>query len=367
MSLSLPFVVGRRLVDLVNELEHRLTGQAPGDGLTSDLAGVLPESPSYVLVLFDGLGQHQLGHTSARSLRGSAKGVVSAPFPTTTTVSLATIATGSMPATHGMIGHMMWLPETAVVVNVLKWVTPAGLPVAFDTGAFLPAPNLWERLRHAGIEPITVQPADFEPSPLTRLLYRGCRFEGVSTIEEAVEATTVLSREPGRLVFTYFPQVDFAAHLWGQESAEYRTALGIVDTAWSQIVTRIKPGVTVVGTADHGHIDYGHGDKLLIRHPAFDDLTFFGDPRMLFVRGEALSIEDLAESLGVTPTWVGDGHDLWPEHHHPGLADRLPTAVLAAPPGRVILPKGFDKRLIGYHGGLSDQEVEVPLLVESGT
>jgi hypothetical protein len=45
------------------------------------------------------------------------------------------------------------------------------------------------------------------------------------------------------------------------------------------------------------------------------------------------------------------------------LGPRLPTAVLAAPEGKVILPKGFDKRLVGYHGGLAYQEVEVPLLV----
>jgi hypothetical protein len=361
MPLTLPFVPGRRLVDLINELERRLAGQAPGAGLAADLADAVPDASSYVFVLFDGLGTHQLDHGAARSLRASARGVLAAPFPTTTTVSLATISTGRMPAEHGMIGHLMLLD--GAVVNVLKWVTPAGAPFDHPTEAFLPGPNTWERLRAAGVEPITVQPAEFAHSPLTRAIYRGCRFEGVHGVEEAVEATAVLAREPGRLVFTYFNQVDFAAHVWGQTSAEYRTAIGLVDTAWAQLRARLKPGVVMVGSADHGHLDYGPGDKLLVRDPEYSELTFYGDARMVFVRGDTGLIGDLGASLGVSPHWVSDGDGLWPGDRHAALGSRLPTAVLAAPEGKVILPKGFDKRLVGYHGGLAYQEVEVPLLV----
>jgi hypothetical protein len=42
---------------------------------------------------------------------------------------------------------------------------------------------------------------------------------------------------------------------------------------------------------------------------------------------------------------------------------RLGETVLLAPPGKAIIPRGFDKRLRCYHGGLSDEEVKVPLLV----
>jgi hypothetical protein len=40
----------------------------------------------------------------------------------------------------------------------------------------------------------------------------------------------------------------------------------------------------------------------------------------------------------------------------------MPDAVLLAPPDSVILPRGFDKRLRGYHGGLEPIEVDIPLL-----
>jgi hypothetical protein len=37
--------------------------------------------------------------------------------------------------------------------------------------------------------------------------------------------------------------------------------------------------------------------------------------------------------------------------------------LLLAPAGKVVLPRGFDKRLHCYHGGLMPEEVEIPLLI----
>jgi hypothetical protein len=247
------------------------------------------------------------------------------------------------------------------VVNVLKWVTPAGVHTNHDTEGFLPAPNLWERLKAAGIEPITIQPGAFAGTPLTSLLYRGCRFEGVYSVDEAVAATVDLSRPSGRFIFTYFPQVDFAAHVWGQRSLEYEEALRAVDTAWSLMTARAQ--AVVVGTADHGHLDYRFEDKVLLRDPAYEELTFFGDPRSLFVRGEADLIEAVAKEAVTEPIWADDHAGLWPGRRHARLEERLPEAILMAPPNRVLLPRGFDKRLTGYHGGLAPEEVGIPLMV----
>jgi hypothetical protein len=360
MDLVLP-TPGTRLGDLVRELELRLSGTSVGPGLLPELAATIPDAASYVLVLFDGLGHHQLDHPNARSLAAAGVARISASFPTTTTVNLATVATGLEPAGHGMISHYMWLAELESVVNVLKWVTPEGVHTGYETSGFLPHPNLWERLKAAGIEPIAVQPGEFGSTPLTKLLYRGCRFEGVYSVDEAVDATVELSRVPGRLVFTYFPQVDVAAHIWGQRSAEYEESLRLVDTAWSQIVSRSS--VPTIGTADHGHLDYRFEDKVMLRDPAYDALTFYGDPRSLFVRGDRELIRRVAVESGTEPIWVGAGDHIWREPRHRWLEDRIPDAVLMAPSGRVLLPRGFDRRLTGYHGGLSPEETGIPLLV----
>ena len=358
--MRLPDYTGLGLVNLVSEIELRLTGTAPTGGMTD--SGAVPEASGYVLVVFDGLGTSQLGHPAAGALAAAVGGTLTAGFPTTTTSSLATLATGLAPAGHGIIGHILRLPGVAEAVNVLKWVTPQGRPVPHDYQSVLPSPNLWERLSAAGIEPITVQPGAFMGSPLSQMLYRGCRFEPAWSVDELVRATLDLARS-GRLVFTYYPNVDVAAHVSGQASGEYRKALTQAGAIWEALSERLEPDIGLVGTADHGHLDYAPEGKHLIRDHRFDQLSFFGDSRSTWVSGPPALIDELGLTTGakmVSPDefrpWLGPGPD------HPRLTDRLPDRLLLAPPGKLLLPRGFDKRLIGYHGGLDPEEMEIPLL-----
>ena len=97
-----------------------------------------------------------------------------------------------------LIAYQLWLPEVGDVVNTLKWTTMWGEAFEFDHPSFLPSPNLWERLAAAGVEPITVQPGGFETSPLTKTLYRGCRFEGAWTAARISLTLAVFRSVDGR-------------------------------------------------------------------------------------------------------------------------------------------------------------------------
>ncbi|MGQ0848097.1 MAG: alkaline phosphatase family protein [Actinomycetota bacterium] len=355
---------GGGLLNLVAELESRLTGSAPADGLNPHLAREIPRASTVVLVLIDGLGDAQLAHPAAAAIRADRRASLEAPFPTTTTVSLSTVATGMAPVTHGVIAHLLWLEGIGRVVNTLKWVDLTGTPVAYPTEDLLPAPNLWERLSAAGIEPVTVQPAGFASTPLTAALYRSCRFVGAETADDFVTRTLAETSWPGRFIFTYLPPVDFAAHVYGMGSPEYAESLRQVTSIWAALADRLPSDVVMVGTADHGMVTVPETAKLLIRDDLYRPLEFFGDPRAVMVRGSARLTQRLADETGaelIDPdrftTWLGPGP------FHPRLRNRLPDFVLLAPPESVILPPGFDKRLVGYHGGMSDNERAIPLLV----
>lgn len=163
---QVPNYVGRGLVNLVAEIEHRLTGAAPSPTLDPDLADSIPSASTCVLVLFDGLGAHQLNHPNAHDLAAATTGVLDAPFPATTTVSLATVATGLPPSQHGLIAYKMWMPDIGSVVNTIHMTTPIGEPIPdLDAPGLLPSPNLWERLNASGIEPVVIQPGNFASTP----------------------------------------------------------------------------------------------------------------------------------------------------------------------------------------------------------
>ena len=323
---------------------------------------VVVNEKSVVLVLFDGLGTQFLDER-APLLASHQIATLQAPFPSTTTVSMATVATGLAPSAHGIIAHLLYWPEMGRVVNMLKFVDLTGALVTLDFGSLLPSPNVWERLRAAGCHPVTVQPADFASTPLSQVLYRGCRFVGAESIEQFVERTVEAASIPRSLVFTYLPPVDYAAHVFGIDSMEVADALVWVSAVWEGIARELPSGVALLGTADHGVMGIAEDHKLLIRDERYRPLDFWGDPRAVMVRGSMRLTRELADVTGaklVEPyefrPWLGG------EEAHPQLSGRLPDAVLLAPPDAVILPWGFDKRLRGYHGGLEPVEADIPLL-----
>ena len=360
-AVTLPDYAGGSLVNLVAEIEHRLTGRAAAPRLHTDLAQRVPEAASHLLVVFDGLGANQLDHPAMAGVASDLAATIDAPFPTTTTVSLATIASGLSPSQHGLIGYQLWLPEIEAVVNTIKWTTLWGEPVAYDTAGFLPSPNLWERLRQAGVEPVTVQPIGFDGTPLSRLLYRGCRFEGVDTVGELIEASLQLAAAPRRLVLTYVPHVDFAAHVYGQTAPEYAEALGVADRVWTSLAARLPAGVTLIGTADHGHVDIPKERQVRIARQDHEQRTFSGDGRAMYVTGEGAS---LAATLPATWHTRAELSSWWgPGPAHPAVATRAPDGVLVADDGWMLLHRHSDDRMLGHHGGLTTAERRIPLLV----
>lgn len=367
----IPDYSGGSLSNLMAELEFRLTGSAVSPRLHRRLAKHVPDADTYVLVLIDGLGVHQLDHPAAGPLADAYRATIHAPFPTTTTVSLATVATGLAPRRHGWIGHFVLLPGHPTPVNSLRWIDAAGKNVAYHTAGLLPALNLWERLQKAGVAPITVQPAPFGNSPLSQALYRGCRFEGVTTTGVMARATVELARVRGRLVFAYYPYVDIAAHMKGPASPDYARAMADIARAWDLMAAYLPAHAAMVGTADHGVVQVDPAGKLRLHRRDTPGLTLFGDPRSLFVNGPAERIAELGARLPATwyprarlePLW-GPGDD--PEGATTlGLPAPLvkPDGAFLTHDGMAILPGHMDRRLVGYHGGLDPREVEIPLLV----
>ncbi len=360
-TISPPDYTGASLVNLVAELEHRLRGAAVAPRLHGELAARIPEGETYVVVLYDGLGADQLEHRRAEAMRSARVATLDAPFPATTTVSLATAATGLPPSQHGLLGYQLWIPEISQVVNTIKWTTLWGTPVDVDTASFLPSPNLWERLIGAGVETVTVQPAGFEGTGLTRALYRGCRFEGVATYAEQIDAVRSLAAVPGRLVWTYVAAVDFAAHVHGQRSDEYAEAVALADWVWSSLEATLPAGVVLIGTSDHGHLDFPRDRQVKIPKAEHADRIFYGDGRAMLVRGDGAA---LARQLPATWVPIGEARDWWgPGPRHPSFSEREPDGVLVADDDVLLLHRFSDDRMIGNHGAMVSGEQQIPLLV----
>ena len=355
-----PDYAGGGLVNLIAELEHRLTGSAAAPRLQNDLAARIPPAQSYVFVLIDGLGDHQLSHPAAAPLAQARVGAIDSSFSTQTTVNTSTLATGLPPSQHGLIAYLLRL--NGRVVNTIFWFDAAGRAVETDYRGFLPAPNLSERLAAAGAESVVVQPPAFIDSPLDQLLYRGATIMEADNDAASVRIAVDQATRPGKLVAVYVPHVDAAAHAAGQESGLYREALLDAAAIWEAIATDLPPNAVAVGTADHGHVDVAPHNRLHLPH--VPGVTFFGDSRVVFVTGDVDAAASLAGSFPAT--WVSrSGMDGWwgPPPYHPDFEQRRPDGALVANEGVALLYPGSDGIMVGQHGGLTEAELRIPILV----
>lgn len=359
--MRIPRYDGFGLVNLAAEIEHRLTRSAPSPRLDPSLRGIVPAADTYLLVLIDGLGSGQLAHPAAAPLAAAHRATIDAPFPTQTSVVTSTLATGLPPSQHGLVSYQLMLPPHGIV-NTLYWFSvTAGAPIEHDPEAFLPAPNVAERLAAAGREVVVVEPSAMVDSTIDRVLYRGARVRGVGE-EEAVAAALEEAAVPGRLVVAYYPHVDAAAHLAGQGSDLYAAALATVAAAWSALDGGLPGGAALIATADHGHVDIAPAGHVTVVPPA--GVLIGGDGRVLHLHGEAEALAGFAAGLPGTLIARDTAGPLWgPGPFHPAFEDRAPDALLFADPGIAFLFPGDDQPMVGHHGGLTDAEVEIPILV----
>jgi predicted AlkP superfamily pyrophosphatase or phosphodiesterase len=353
-----PDYSGRSLVNLIAQIEIGYAGTSPTPGLAIDLAVHVPSAPSTVFLLIDGLGYDMVAALPETSpLRGALRDRLDASFSTQTSVATATLATGLPPSQHGLIGYLIDLPEAGGVVNTLWWMLGDGPDIDLDRSSFLPSPNLVERLAQHGTSAVVIEPEAFLGSPLDEVLYRGARTRGVSDLDDFI-ASCVEESVPGTLVIGYLPYVDAAGHAYGPGSKQHTEAIAMVEGVWKALADQLPEDHGLIGTADHGMIK--PAEWIDLEPP--EDVRLGGDSRVLFLYGEGAA--RYAASLPGTVIDGASSVELWgPEPRHPEFDQRRPHYLVFAPDGVAFHHPGNPMHLAGDHGGLTNAEVEIPLLV----
>ena len=383
---------------IVNLMQSILTGlDAPGAGdVHGHLADLGPEEIAgarhVVLLVIDGLGRSQLESGPAPALRASLRGTMTSVFPSTTASAVTTFLTGLAPAEHAVTGWFMRMRGlggagesggTGSVIAPLPFTTRAGrsdlasLGVS-PAGVFI-GPTVFERVRadcHA------VQPADLVDSAYSRAHTRGAASRGFKGLDELVDSILDVVRHARRrtCVSAYWPMLDTLSHKCGAASVRARRHLAKIDARFERLRAALAgSGTLLVVTADHGFIDTRPESRLdaasvpdlsnMLSHP------LCGEPRIAYcyVRnadradferraGDALgAAARVVESASmIADGWFGLADP------HPRLSERVGDYALVmredyAIRDRIAGEKRF--RQIGVHGGISREEMHVPLVV----
>ena len=378
---------------IVNLMQSILTGLgAPGaGGVHGHLAALGPEEIAdarhVVLLVVDGLGQAQLESGPAPAIRASLRGTMTSVFPSTTASAVTTLLTGLAPAEHAVTGWFTWLREIGSVIAPLPFITRAGRTSLTELGVapgdvFI-GPTVFERV-HADCH--AVQPVDLVNSAYSQAHTRGAAPKGFRRLDQLVDAIAGIVRNARQRTYVsaYWPVLDTLSHRFGAASSRARRHLAAIDAHFERLrVALAGSGTLLVLTADHGFVDVRPESRLDAGSvPGFAPMLsrpLCGEPRVAYcyVReahhadfprraGDALAGAGcVVESASmVEDGWFGLADP------HPRLLERVGDYALVMCDDYAItdrLPGEKPFRQIGVHGGVSREEMRVPLVVDAAS
>jgi hypothetical protein len=350
-----------------------------------DLA-TLKRCRNVVLLVIDGLGDRFLNQSVAGSaLRAHQRGRLTSVFPTTTTTAITTFLTGMAPQQHALTGWHTYFRELGCVLTVLPTRARfGGRPLAesgIDVARLLGHVPVFDRLDVASH---IVAPQHIARSAFN-LSHRGrAELHAYQTMEQMFDlAARVLRAGTGRnYVYAYWPELDRIAHEQGIGSRQSRDHLAQLDAGFADFVAQSAGSDTlVVVTADHGMIDSAQDRVIeLDAHPLLRDtlaLPLCGEPRVSYCYVKPDRCGDFEH---YATRELGCCADLWlsrelvtagyfgPGDPAPALYERVGHYTLIMKENFVIKDWLFGERhytQVGVHGGLSEQELYVPLIVAS--
>ncbi len=330
----------------------------------------IPRARHVCTVILDGLGQRQLearkGH--ARFLTGLDGLTITAGFPTTTAASLALFGTGMTSGQTGMTGYTVRNPKTGKLANLISW---DGAEPAED---WQRQPSLLEEADRSGVQVTTLGKARFAGSGLTHAVLRGGQFVGAERLADRIDVALGAMRAPG-VSYMYWGEIDGAGHANGWQSDEWVGALEDADRELARLASSMPDGTLMVITADHGMVDVTGAPRWDIAlDPALDLGVSFvaGEPRALHIYGDnpAAIAERWANELGAHAV-VATRDDAMASGAFgevvPEVADRIGDVVVAMTGRATIVDSRIQSpasmALIGVHGSLTPDEMQIPVLV----
>ncbi len=328
-----------------------------------------------LVVVVDGLGAEALaaraGHARTLASRLNRGSRIATGCPTTTAAALATLATGTDPGEHGIVGYSVLDPAEDRVVNQLRGFDDGGLPAGWQRSE-----TLFERALSEGVRAFATGPRHYADSGFTAAVLRGAEYLGARTVEHRFEAALEAFAAGGRAIgYCYIPELDQIGHRDGWSSTAWTAELEAVDAAVASAAARLRRGERMLVTADHGMVDVPAEQQVLVDEiPGLLDPVrhLAGEPRMLQLHlGDADDADRVADrwraALGrladvrTRAEAVGAG---WFGTVDPAVEPRIGDVLVAAR-SRAAFYDGRDgtgRGMVGQHGAWTDAERLVPLL-----
>lgn len=400
LGLPLPAYDGRSLPNVTGSIVRALGVDLAGSPVIAPplvealdpFRGRRAEGP-IVVFLVDGFG----GSSFSAWARGDgAQGPrwarfahpITSVFPTTTTAALVSLSTGTVPGLNGVVGYRQFLPAFGLVADLLR-MTPVGIPhpeslvgPRWDPRSVSDAPPVFAR----GVTGVALSRDRFQGTGFTQLLYEGAEYVPYATASDLAHLLGRLlerSKPPG-VIFTYWDELDTVHHLRGPTDPlfgfEADRIAQLLQFVGRHVRGDLARSTTLLLTADHGQVPVDPARTIRVdRIPEIASemgRPLGGDRRAGYFSAKPGRLEALRAALVrhlPRGSQIVEGAEairaglFGPPPLHPEVADRVGDLIVFVPPPfgvNMIAPgrKEPTVELLGGHGGLSPEELIVPLV-----
>ena len=370
---------GNSIVNLMSSIMSALSLENPYEPISCDSNLNLDDSTNIVLLIVDGLGYNYLKDIGANTqLAKSTKDSITSVFLPSTGPSISTFFTGLAPQQHAVTGWYVHLPEYGLVSRFLPFTS------AIDWNGR--SNNISEAV---GASPLVIAMRnhfvilgdEIVDSVYSRYMSGNAERLGYSNMKDFFgQIRKAISSDGKSYIHAYWPQLDTIAHLLGVQSAETKDHLQTFDKTLQSFVEEIQgTDTTLVVTSDHGFNDVSLENIIYTRdHPGLMNcltLPLCGDTRTVycyvrpskiaaFERYVSTSLDHACEIHSsqelVDREWFGLFEP------SPKLQERVGDYTLTFKEGYAAMncfPGLEPPMMLGHHGGTSDDEMMVPLIV----
>ena len=368
------------IVNLVNSIlkYYNIKGDYPP---LSDFD--LPKHKQLVFMVIDGMGLDFLEKHGADSfLYKHLKMELTSVFPSTTSAALTTLMTGTAPQMHGLTGWYMYFRELATAGVTLPF-SPRFIKKSFsnfeiDINEIFDFETIFQKIDKSMM---LINPQVTIDSPFSNYCYAGKPKKGYTEVDECFSLVKEELEKKTEMIYVYIPHFDDTAHKNGINSSEARELFKKIDESFKNLIKETKnPDTLFIVTADHGLID-ATPDKIINLDDYHDIqdcliLPICGDPRVAYcyVRPYCLNYFRKKVDFYLSHACRRYSFDYLFTRSYFGkdvtanqkFLDRIGDEILIMKDNYVLYEKVWkeeDVKLVGFHGGLSREEMIVPLIV----
>lgn len=380
-----PDYAGNGIVNLMASIS---TGRGAAAGayqplrLLTDIS--LASYRNILLVLIDGLGYEYLQREWPDSqIASHLRGPITSVFPTTTAAAITTFLTGLAPAQHGLTGWHVWLREIQTLTAVLPFRSRTGHDSlelrGFNPTTLLSARPIYPQLDVAAH---VISPRRIAHSPFNLAFSVGATVHSYDRLDQFYQSITDVVRADAaeKYIYAYWPDLDHIGHQYGMGSKRARYHFREIDSGFARLLADLEnSGTLVVLTADHGFIDTTPATRISLDDhlplTAMLDVPLCGEPRAAYCYvhpGEERAFQTYvdAEMAGrvcaVRSAELIESELFGPGPPHPRLHERIGDFTLLMKDNFIVtdtLAGENPTSLVGVHGGLTADELYVPLVV----